>query len=90
MHSEKLFIIIRPCSLDNNNQKQTSTSETFNIRQKLGLFGLHSYANIDKVEVFHVLGPRHLRYDKVALLNIIGYSIFYPDRDRDNKIFKNK
>ena len=59
MHSAKLFIIILPCSLGNNNQKQTITCETFNIfniRQKLGLFGLHSYANIDKVEVFHVLG----------------------------------
>ena len=27
-------------------------------------------ANINKVEIFHILGPRHLRYDKAALLNI--------------------
>ena len=60
MHSAKLFIIMRPCSLDNNNQKQTSTCETFNIRQKLGLFGLHSCANIDKVEVFYVLGTQDM------------------------------
>ena len=24
----------------------------------------------NKIEIFHVLGPRHLRCDKVALLNI--------------------
>ena len=38
--------------------------------EKLGLFGLRSYANIDIVEIFYVLGSRHLRHDKVALLNI--------------------
>ena len=53
--------------------KQTSAGETFNIRQELGLSGLDSYANIEKVEIFHVLGPRHLTHDKVALLNIMGY-----------------
>ena len=73
MHSAKLFIIIRPCSLDNYiyiyiYTKQTSALKTFNIRQKLGLFGLHSYGNIGKVEIFHVLEPKHLRHDKVALL----------------------
>ena len=68
--SKKVFIIIPPCSLDNNTYtKQISARDIFNIRQKLGLFGLHSYGNIDKDEIFHVLvGPRHLRHDKVALL----------------------
>ena len=63
MHSaKKVFIIIRPRSLDNNtsNRPVLSAWETFNIRQKLGLFGLHSYVSIDKVEAFHILGPRHL------------------------------
>ena len=75
MHSAKLSIIIRPCSLDKYiyiyiyiYTKQTSALKTFNIRQKLGLFGLHSYGNIGKVEIFHVLEPKHLRHDKVALL----------------------
>ena len=36
--------------------KQASARETFNIRQKLDLFGLHSYASIDKAEIFRVLG----------------------------------
>ena len=27
------------------------------IRQKLGLFGLNSYAKLDKIEIFHALGP---------------------------------
>ena len=60
MHSaKKVFIIIRPCSLDNNTSSRPVMSawETFNIRQKLSLFGLHSYVNIDKVEAFHVLWP---------------------------------
>ena len=75
MHSSKVFTIIRPFSLDNNTYtKQTSTWETFNIREKLGLFGLHSYGKIDKVETFHVLGPRHLwlkTWSSCATLNII-------------------
>ena len=46
---------IATSSVDNNTLKQTTAWETFNIRQELALFGLHSYANI--VEIFHVLGP---------------------------------
>ena len=41
--------------------EQASAWKTFN-RQKLGLFVLHSivcYTNIDKVETFHILEPRH-------------------------------
>ena len=66
-----------PSSLDNNtpNRPVLSAWEFFNIRQKLGLFGLPSYVNNDPVETFHVLGPRHLRHDKVALLNIIQGNI---------------
>ena len=61
MHSAKVFTNIWPCRLDNNTYiKQTSAWETFNIRQKLGLFGLHGHGKIDKVETFHILGPRHL------------------------------
>ena len=41
------------------------------LDKSLGLFGLHSYANISKVKVFHVLEPRHLKHDKFALLIII-------------------
>ena len=64
MHSTKVFIL--PFRLDNNTYtKQTSASETFNIRQKLHLFALHSYRKLN--EIFHVLGARHLRHDKVAL-----------------------
>ena len=46
----------------------------------------HGYANNGKVEIFHALGPRHLRHDKVALLNIYNglYSIFHPYRGMDN------
>ena len=60
MHSAK--VDMQP---NNTLNKQTSAWENFNIRQKLGLFDLHSSANINKVELFHVLGPRHLRHDKV-------------------------
>ena len=44
VHLGKAFIIIRPCSLDNNtpNRPVLNAWETFNIRQKLGVFGLHS------------------------------------------------
>ena len=50
------------------NQQQTEPKQCKS--EKLGLFGLHSYANIDIVEIFYVLGSRHLRHDKVTLLNI--------------------
>ena len=59
---------------------------SINIVQKRGLFGLQSYANINKVEIFHVLGPRHLRHDKVALLIIIrGDSLSMTEQEIDCK-----
>ena len=70
--SKSIYMTMQPVDILNNRYtKQTSAWKTFNIRQKLGLFGLHSYVNISKVEIFHVLRPRHLRHDKVALLILI-------------------
>ena len=65
MHSAKVFITIQPCSLNKNNQTDRSM-RTFNIRQILGLISLYSYADIDKVELFLLLAPWHLRHDNVV------------------------
>ena len=56
------------------------------LDKSLGLFGLHSYANISKVKVFHVLVPRHLKHDKFILLTIIqGDILSMTEQEIDSK-----
>ena len=87
MHSAKVLIIRHAAWIIIT--KQTSAWEAFSIRQKLDIFGLHNYVNIDKVEILHVLGPRHLRHNKVPLLNLMGYiPLFIHTGVRTTKFLK--
>ena len=40
LHSAKAYLCLRPCSLDNRLNRPSNAWESFNIRQKLGLFVL--------------------------------------------------
>ena len=53
MHSAKVFR--RPCSLDNTTLNRPVHEKILILDKSRPIFGLHSYVNIDKVEIFHVL-----------------------------------